>query len=119
MPDNPESLLSKPGQPGGVPSMAALYQSLADLSHIMLDAAQRGDWDEVTSLEAACAQLVEQLRQRPIEACPPGERDTCMQFIHEILANDAATRDLAQPWMKELEQILRPRRSHFPAYSFR
>ncbi|WP_296557568.1 flagellar protein FliT [Pigmentiphaga sp.] len=99
--------------------LAALYGQLAEISRAMLAAARRGDWDAVTASESDCAGLVGQLRLRPIETCPPAERETCMHLIREILANDAATRDIAEPWMKELEQILRPRRHLFGAQMYR
>lgn len=99
--------------------LPALYGQLAEISRAMLAAAQRGDWDAVTASESACAELVGQLRRCPIETCPPAERETCMQLIREILANDAATRNIAEPWMRELEQILRPRRHAFGAQMYR
>ncbi|GAA0494012.1 flagellar protein FliT [Pigmentiphaga daeguensis] len=99
--------------------LAVLYGQLAEISRTMLAAAQRGDWDAVTASESACAGLVGQLRRCPIETCPPAERETCMHLIREILANDAATRNIAEPWMRELEQILRPRRHAFGAHMYR
>lgn len=99
-------------------ALVVLYGRLAELSRTMLAAAQRGDWDAVTASESDCAGLVGQLHRCPIETCPPAERETCMRLIREILANDAATRDIAEPWMKELERILRPRRQPFGAQMY-
>ncbi|VCU69929.1 flagellar biosynthesis protein FliT [Pigmentiphaga humi] len=99
--------------------LQALYLQLTDISRTMLAAARRGDWDALTEQESACAQLVGQLRHCPIETCPPAERQACMGLIREILANDAATRDIAEPRMKELGQMLRPRRNPFGTQMYR
>jgi flagellar protein FliT len=100
----------------GIP---AIYQQLADISDRMLECAQRGDWDAVSGLEVQCGILVESLKATAPEDCPTEHRDVCMQSIRIVLANDAAIRDLAQPWLKELEDILRVRRTRPMAHTFR
>jgi len=105
--------------PAGAPLLAA-YAELARLSAAMLDAARRGDWDEVASHEAECARRTEHLRQLAspgTESLAEAEREHCIALIQQVLADDAAIRDLAQPWMKELEQIIRSTRPRHPVYS--
>ncbi|WP_296465055.1 flagellar protein FliT [Pigmentiphaga sp.] len=96
------------------------YMELAELSSAMLAAARRGDWDEVASYEAECARRTDYVRQLSTpgtESLPKAEREGCIALIQQVLADDAAIRDLAQPWMKELEQILRPNRQRHFTYS--
>ncbi|QEI07251.1 flagellar protein FliT [Pigmentiphaga aceris] len=95
------------------------YQQLSDLSVVMLEAARRGDWDTVTSTERICARVIGDLRQYP-DPAPVNdvEHEERMRLLRTILANDAEVRDLAQPWMRELERILQSskRRPAIPSF---
>lgn len=117
------SSMTPPGEEGAPAPGSALrtaYMDLARLSAAMLEAARRGDWDAVTSHEAECARRTEHVRRLAspgTEALPEAERQGCIALIQQVLADDAAIRELAQPWLKELEQILRPGRHGHLAYS--
>lgn len=94
------------------------YQQLSDLSGAMLEAARRGDWDTVTSTERICARVIGDMRQQP-EAAPvsDSEHDARLRLLRKILADDAEVRDLAQPWMRELERIIKgSRRPAVPSF---
>lgn len=83
-----------------------LYAQLISLSQHMLELAKAGDWDQVTGLEASYASLVNALRTLPPGLDNEDERNTRMDQIRQLLAYDAAIRDLAQPRLKELQDIL-------------
>ncbi len=94
------------------------YQQLSDLSGAMLAAARRGDWDTVISTEQLCARVIGELQSNPQPLPEKGPAQTeRMRLLRKILADDAEVRDLAQPWMRELERILRnSRRAAAPTF---
>ena len=91
------------------------YEAIEQASHDMLEAARVGDWDHVVKLEGACALLIAQLKrtaaERPLEAEEAVIKSRIMQ---RILVNDAEIRQLAEPWLEDLDQLLagRPKTMH-------
>jgi len=91
------------------------YEAIEQASQDMLEAARVGDWDHVVKLEGACALLIAQLKrtaaERPLEAEEAVIKSRIMQ---RILVNDAEIRQLAEPWLEDLDQILagRPKTVH-------
>ncbi len=83
------------------------YEAIERASQDMLDAARGGNWDEVVKLEGACAVLIAQLKhaagRRPLVA---EEAQLKSRIMQRILVNDAEIRQLAEPWLEELDQIL-------------
>jgi flagellar protein FliT len=100
------------GQPGAEKTMNAnllnYYEAIERASHDMLEAARSGNWDEVVKLEGACAVLISQLKhaaaQRPLEA---EEAQLKTRIMQRILVNDAEIRNLAEPWLDDLDELLR------------
>jgi flagellar protein FliT len=82
------------------------YRALADTYAGMREAAQRGDWDAVAKAELGCRSRIEALRA--LGKAPLGEAARRQKFalIQAMLADDAAIRDLAQPWMRRLEDLI-------------
>jgi flagellar protein FliT len=91
------------------------YEAIEQASQDMLEAARIGDWDHVVKLEGACALLIAQLKrtaaERPLEAEEAVIKSRIMQ---RILVNDAEIRQLAEPWLEDLDQLLagRPKTMH-------
>jgi len=91
------------------------YEAIEQASQDMLDAARRGDWDCVVKLESACALLIAQLKRnaadRPLESEEARLKSKIMQ---RILINDAEIRQLAEPWLEDLDNVLagRPKTVH-------
>jgi flagellar protein FliT len=91
------------------------YEAIERASHDMLEAARTGNWDEVVKLEGACAVLISQLKhaaaQRPLEA---EEAQLKTRIMQRILVNDAEIRQLAEPWLDDLDDLLtgRPKTVH-------
>jgi flagellar protein FliT len=91
------------------------YEAIEQASQEMLDAARRGDWDHVVKLESACALLIAQLKrnagERPLASEEARLKSKIMQ---RILVNDAEIRQLAEPWLEDLDNVLagRPKTVH-------
>lgn len=83
------------------------YQAIEKASQDMLDAARNGNWDEVLKLEGACAVLISQLKHsaasRPLGA---DEAQFKSRIMQRILVNDAQIRQLAEPWLDDLNELL-------------
>jgi flagellar protein FliT len=90
------------------PSVLNYYEAIEKASAEMLDAARAGDWDQVVKLEGACVLLISQLKQAAREApLQPDQAKLKSRIMQRILLNDAEIRHLAEPWMPELERLMR------------
>jgi len=97
-------------QPTGIRMTSALlnyYEAIEKASQDMLSAARRGNWDEVLKLEGACALLISQLKHsagaKPLGA---DEAQFKSRIMQRILINDAEIRQLAEPWLDNLDDLL-------------
>ena len=83
------------------------YEAIERASQDMLEAARGGDWDSVVKLEGACAVLIAQLKHAAAQAPLQSEEAKLKsRIMQRILVNDAEIRQLAEPWLEDLEQIL-------------
>lgn len=83
------------------------YEAIEKASQDMVTAARNGNWDEVVKLEGACAVLIAQLKHAAAQkALAPDESQLKSRIMQRILLNDAEIRQLAEPWLDELEQLL-------------
>ena len=83
------------------------YEAIEQASQDMLEAARIGNWDHVVKLEGACALLIAQLKHTAAEQ--PLETDEAQlksRIMQRILVNDAEIRQLAEPWLDDLDDIL-------------
>lgn len=81
------------------------YKAIEDSSVKMLEAARVQDWDGVVRYEGACAVLIEQLRHRAQTVQLHDEdRLEKARIMRRILENDAQIRNLAEPWVPQLDQ---------------
>ena len=99
------------------PQLLSYYEAIKQASADMLSAARSGDWDEVVKLEGACVLLITRLKQAAqlpattqadpvaVEAAKAKSR-----LMQQILVNDAEIRQLAEPWLQELDDTLAGRR---------
>lgn len=91
------------------------YEAIEKASQDMLDAARAGNWDHVVKLEGACAVLIAQLKTTAQGSpLPPEEAQLKSRIMQRILVNDAEIRQLAEPWLEDLDEILagRPKTLH-------
>lgn len=90
----------------------ALYEAVSGITDQMLVAARQGDWDRLIALEEHCARHVQTLKDgEPPIPLTGASRDRKVQIIHKILADDRKIRDLAEPWMAQLAQMINSTRA--------
>jgi flagellar protein FliT len=91
------------------------YQAIEKASQDMLEAARAGNWDHVLKLEGACALLISQLKSSAAkQPLADDEAQFKSRIMQRILINDAEIRQLAEPWLDDLDEILagRPKTLH-------
>ena len=97
------------------PVLLNYYEAIERASQDMLEAARAGNWDHVVKLEGACALLISQLKQGAATN-PLGEQEAQFKsrIMQRILVNDAEIRQLAEPWLEDLDHLLagRPQTFH-------
>lgn len=100
------------------PQLLSYYEAIERASAEMLAAARAGLWDEVVKLEGACVLLISQLKQEALSLEDSGTRDGAgeqdareaarakSRIMQRILINDAEIRQLAEPWLQDLDDTL-------------
>lgn len=84
-----------------------LYETVAGITDQMLTAARSGNWDQMIELETRCASHVATLRQgEPREPLTGALREKKVRIIQKILADDREIRNLTEPWMAHLSQLI-------------
>ncbi|MES2831574.1 MAG: flagellar protein FliT [Pseudomonadota bacterium] len=84
----------------------ALYETVAEITDQMLAAARSGDWEQLAVLETDCARHVEILKTDPPKPLSGEIRVRKVQIINKILADDREIRNIAEPWMAKLAQMI-------------
>lgn len=82
------------------------YQAIERASAEMLGAARTGDWNRIAGLEGVCMILIAQLRTSAPRNLTPEQRREKDRIMRRILSLDAQIRDLTDPWLGEIEQVL-------------
>ncbi|HEY0855733.1 MAG TPA: flagellar protein FliT [Albitalea sp.] len=96
-------------------SLLNFYEAIEKASSDMLEAAREGNWDHVVKLEGACALLISQLKHAASkQALGAEEAQLKSRIMQRILINDAEIRQLAEPWLEDLDNMLagRPKTLH-------
>jgi flagellar protein FliT len=87
--------------------LIAFYETIEQASADMLDAARAGKWEEVLRLEGACMVLISELKRIASKADVDAEsRRAKSRIMQRILVNDAEIRNLAEPWLDDLEKMM-------------
>jgi len=88
-------------------SLLNYYEAIEKASQDMLESARQGNWDQVLKLEGACALLISQLKHdaagRKLGADEAKFKSCIMQ---RILVNDAQIRQLAEPQIEALDELI-------------
>lgn len=87
------------------------YESLAGITGKMREAAAQGEWDLLSELELQSSALVEELKKSDLTPADEATRLRKVTLIKQILADDAAIRSQAEPWMAQLQRIMSNARS--------
>ena len=83
------------------------YEAIERASADMLMAARTGNWDEVVKLESACVLLISQLKHAAAQKQLASEEvQLKSRIMQRILLNDAEIRNLAEPWLEDLDKVL-------------
>jgi flagellar protein FliT len=97
------------------PVLLNYYEAIEKASQDMLEAARSGNWDHVVKLEGACALLIFQLKNAASkQSLGTEEAQLKSRIMQRILINDAEIRQLAEPWLEDLDNMLagRPKTLH-------
>lgn len=91
-----------------VNDLIASYEAISVITGDMLIAAQSGDWDRLTNLERHCRAAVDRVKNVSA-GLELNSQDHLRrrEVIRKILADDARIRDLTQPRLAKLMQLLR------------
>ena len=90
----------------------ARYEAVAAISCRMLMAARRALWNDLAHLQEEYRHLVEALRNADCDVkLDDAERLRKYALIRQILADDAAIRDLANPRMASLSALFAGRQT--------
>lgn len=85
----------------------SLYETVAGITDKMLAAARNGDWEELIALEARCAGHVATLKAgEPPVPLTGNVRERKVQIIQKILSDDREIRNITQPWMENLSNMM-------------
>lgn len=87
--------------------LLSAYDTLSATTGHMLAAARSADWDRLVSLEQDCADIVALLASIENEdPLPVSIRERKTALLRKVLADDAAIRDITQPYLRRLEAML-------------
>ncbi len=84
----------------------ALYESVAETTRAMADAARTSNWDHLVELEQRCKSQVASIMLAPAPALSDEERERKAGIIREILMHDRTIRDHTSPWMTRLGALI-------------
>lgn len=88
--------------------LLSYYEAIEQASADMLNAARTGNWDEVVKLEGACVLLISQLKHAAAQQQLGAEESQLKsRIMQRILLNDAEIRHLAEPWLEDLDQLMK------------
>ncbi len=96
-------------------SLLSFYEAIEKASADMLDAARTGNWDHVIKLEGACVLLISQLKNAARgNGLSNDESQLKTRIMKRVLVNDAEIRQLAEPWLEDIDHMInaRPKTLH-------
>lgn len=89
------------------PQIIAAYEAILAITGQMLEAARNDDWDRLVGLEKECKKLVAELIAENTGQPLSGQfQQRKAEIIRKVLADDAEIRNITQPWMAQLQNIL-------------
>ena len=88
--------------------LITVYENVAEITTQMVHAAQANDWQLLASLEERCTQQVQVIRENnePVDL-EAEERQKKVNVIKRILADDRKIRDITQPRLAQLSELMR------------
>lgn len=93
------------------PQVIAAYERVLSVMQQMHEAARAERWDDLVALERSCRSVVDQLSaHEPRDPLPVPEQRRKLALVRQVLALDAAIRDMTEPWLAHLQGLLRSSR---------
>ena len=87
--------------------LQSTYAELGCTTGRMLDAALEGRWEDLVALERQCAELIATMSRLETEdPLPESVRASKVTMIRKVLADDAAIRNITEPWLQQLGSML-------------
>ena len=83
----------------------SMYENLAGLTAKMSLAARAGDWNALTSMEKQCASHAAAV-ETGVPALSGAPRLRKIDLLKQIMANDRAIREVTEPWMGKLDNMM-------------
>ena len=88
------------------------YRAIEGAGIEMLEAARRDDWEHVSRLQVSSRGLIESLRHADERmTLGKADREEKFRILRRILVIDGELRHLAQPWLRNLDAMIAPRRA--------
>jgi flagellar protein FliT len=85
-----------------------VYEKVAHITAEMLEAARANDWESLAQLESNCSQHVSTLKEfEGSTSLPEDLKAKKISLIKQILADDRAIRDITEPWMHNLANLMK------------
>ncbi len=85
----------------------AAYETILSITGQMLEAARRKDWVYLKALEEDCRAIMAALKAANAGPLGGDQQQRKVEIIHKVLADDAEIRNITQPWMVHLQDILK------------
>lgn len=97
----------RPRALSGTPRLIQRYEAIADATRQMLAAACEDRWDLVAACEDRCKALIAEVKAGAhMERLSEDEQRRRVELLRDILAADAQIRERAEPWIRQLEQMI-------------
>ena len=88
-----------------------IYDSVAGITNLMLEAARQEDWETLAMLEGKCLEHIHKMnaidKTRPLSGEALQKK---MSTVNKILADDREIRELTDPWMVKLTGMMQANR---------
>ncbi len=89
------------------PQIITIYETVLAITGQMLDAARNDDWDRLVALEKDCKKRVEELIAENYGLPLSSQfQQRKAEIIRKVLADDAEIRNITEPWMAQLQNLL-------------
>ena len=84
----------------------AAYETILSITGQMLEAARKKDWDYLQTLEEDCRAVMAVLMTANAAPLDGNYQQRKVEIIHKMLADDAEIRNITQPWMAHLQNVI-------------
>lgn len=88
--------------------LISIYENVAIITNQMVSAAESNNWTLLATLEESCSLQVQVIKKNEVPVVlEEGERELKVRVIKKILADDRKIRDITQPRMAQLSELMR------------